>query len=325
MAEPHAHLDRNAKALINASAADRARTILKPRLIEHPAVRTIREWVDRRIQGPRSVRPPCLLISADAGAGKTSTLLHLQRCHPDRMSPGGSKMIRPIVRCDIEPHPEIPSLQQTLLTRLGAPLLDLRSTAMRNDLIGRYLSETETQIVLFDDFQHILHLSPRWRAIAMDWIKWVSSSARVHVVGAGVLGVERLVQNDAQLSSRFPVVNIPRWIEGQSFGSFLQAYERSLPLQRPSHLWELSMQRAVLQESRALHTAVGVTDGIVRIIQEAGVAAIVTGGERITRELLPAWRESIRLPGMPERASSEISVLNATDATENQLSLLLDS
>lgn len=319
----YAHLDSYAKSLVNADPAERVRSILKPRFIEHPAVRRIRDWVDRRIQGPRSVRPPCLLIAADSGAGKTSTLLHVQRCHPDRMNMESGKTVRTIVRCDIEPYPEIQSMQQILLTCLGAPPIELRTKDQRNDLIGRYLKDLETLVVLFDELQHVLHLSPRWQAIVMDWIKWISTHARVHVVCAGVQGVERLLQNDPQLSSRFPVTKLPRWSEGQSFGAFLQAYERSLPLQRPSRLWEFPMQRALLEESRSLHTAAGVTDGIVRIIQEACVAAVRTGREQVSRDLLCAWREPSRLPGQPERGEVESEVLLAdyTEGSESQLSL----
>jgi hypothetical protein len=317
------HLDSYAKSLVNAAPPERVRSILKPRFIEHPTVQRIRQWVDRRLQGPRSVRPPCLLIAADSGAGKTSTLLHLQRCHPDRMSPEGGKTIRTIVRCDIEPYPEIQSMQQILLTCLGAPPIELRTKDQRNDLIGRYLKELETQVVLFDELQHVLHLSLRWQAIAMDWIKWISTHARVHVVCAGVQGVERLVRNDPQLSSRFPVTKLPRWSEGRVFGTFLEAYERSLPLQRPSRLWEFPLQRALLEESQALHTAAGVTDGVVRIIQEAGVAAVRTGREQITRDLLPAWRDPAHLPGHNERGAAESEVLSTDDGegNENQLSL----
>jgi DNA polymerase III delta prime subunit len=323
MTNTYDHLDSYAKGLVHAELPERVRSILKPRFIEHPAVKRIREWVDRRIQGPRSVRPPCLLIAADSGAGKTSTLLHLQRCHPDRMAPEGGKTIRTIVRCDIEPYPEIHSMQQILLTCLGAPPIELRTKEQRNDLIGRYLKELETQVVLFDELQHVRHLSARWQAIAMDWIKWISTHARVHVVCAGVQGVERLVQNDLQLSSRFPVTKLPRWSEGRLFATFLQAYERSLPLQRPSHLWDFPMQKALLEESRALHTAAGVTDGVVRIIQEAGVEAVRTGRERITRDLLSAWREPSQLPGHEKRGTAESEVLPTgySEGNDHQLSL----
>jgi Bacterial TniB protein len=119
MPNSYTHLDNYANSLVHASPGERVQSIYKSRFIEYPTVRRIREWVDRRIQSPRCVRPPCLLIAADEGAGKTSILLHLQRCHPDRLSSQGGKTVRPIVRCDIEPHPEVPTLHQTLLTQLG--------------------------------------------------------------------------------------------------------------------------------------------------------------------------------------------------------------
>jgi hypothetical protein len=316
------HLNSYAMGLVNAAPETRVRSILQPRLIEHPAVRRIREWVDRNIAGPRSVRPPCLMISADAGGGKTSTLLHLQRCHPDHTTPGGNKTIRPIIQCDIEPNPEIPSLQQTLLTRLGSPLLELRSKALRNDLIGRYLAELDTQVILFDEFQHILHLSPRWQRVVVDWVKWISTSAHVHIICAGARGVERLVQHDSQLSSRFPVTELPKWVVGKTFGSFLQAYERSLPLLRPSRLWELSMQKAMLEESRGLNTAAGITDAVVRIIREAAIAAVSSGREQITRDLLEAWRNPVPLPGAAEPDVTAQVFMEPHESDQQQLALV---
>lgn len=300
MTTEFSHLCQYAIDLLDSPPQQRIYNIRQSRFIEYGAARCIREWADRMIGGPRSVRPACLMISADAGAGKTSILLHLQRCYPDATEPQSRVPHRPIVQCDVEPEPEIASVQQTLLTRLGAPLLELRTGRLRNDLIGRYLKELQTRVVIFDEAQHLLHVPPRRQSVLMDWIKWVSTSARVHVICAGVCGIELLTQTDPQLSSRFQVVHLPRWTPGPALGAFLKTYEQSLPLRRASRLWDVKMQRALVEESRGLHTATGVTDGIVRIIQEAAIAAIMTGREQIDRELLQAWREPAPVPTDPK-------------------------
>lgn len=305
MNDQYSHLSQDVRGLLDLPIAERIHHIRKSRYIEYEEARRVREWADRMILGPRTVRPPCLMIAADSDAGKTSILLKLQRCYPDQSDPQSALPHRTIVMCDVEPRPEIDSLQQTLLTCLGAPLLELRTRRLRNDLIGRYLRELHTRIVIFDELQHLEHQRPRERKVLMDWIKWISTSAHVHVICAGVRGIELLTQLDPQLSTRFQVLHLPRWTPGAACGAFLQAYEHWLPLRRPSRLWDLQMQRTLIEESRGMQSAPGITGGIVRIIQEAAIAAIASGREQIDRELLQAWRDPVPVPQNPQAPAKD--------------------
>lgn len=291
----YSHLDEQARALVDAPAEVRIQNIQQTRFIEHGAARRIRELAESMMSGPRSIRPRCLMVIADAGAGKTSVLRHLQRRHPDQQSRSPRRLIRPVVYTVVDPIPELEGVQRSLMTALGAPNLDLRS-AQRNDLIIRSLTEFDTRMVFFDEVQHLLHLTPRWQRVAMDWLKWISTTARVNVVATGVRGAELLLRLDPQLASRFQIGEVPVWTAGAAFGAFLHAFVESLPLRRPSMAWDLKAQRTLIDESRMLHTLPGVTDGVLMVLKEAATAAIACGAERITDEFLAAWREKGDLP-----------------------------
>jgi hypothetical protein len=52
------------------------------------------------------------------------------------------------------------------------------------------------------------------------------------------------------------------------------------------------MQQAILEETEAMQGRPGLTDGVVKVVQEAAVAAVRTGAERIALPELSAWRAS---------------------------------
>jgi Bacterial TniB protein len=155
----------------------------------------------------------------------------------------------------------------------------------------------QTRVIIFDQVDHVSHLTAKWQLIVMDWIKWVSSSTGANVIAAGTEYAEELVKLGPQFESRFMVMQLPLWTAGQPFGTFLGAYERSLPLRRPSGLSDLRMQRKILNETRAMHIAFGATDGVVRILKDAAIAAIRTGAEKISVDLLSAWKDTPMLAG----------------------------
>lgn len=285
-----AHLDDEAQLLVDAPDEERIRHIRANRYIEHSHARRIREYVDVMMQMPRSVRPECVLISADSNAGKSTLFDSIKKLHAPREQADGKSFVRPVISCSIEPYSDIEAMQKHLLRKLGAPRLAISNPEALNDLIMRYITELDVRVLLYDEVQHVLHRNHHWRGILMDQLKWFSCEGHVNIVAAGTPGVETLLRGDAQLSSRFTLMALPRWTPGASFGDFLDAYERSLPLRRPSNLRDLRTQKAIHLESGGLHSSKGVLGGIVRILREAATAAIRTGREAIAPELLGAWR-----------------------------------
>ena len=290
MTNQYKHLSQYAVDLLDSTPQERIHSIRQGRFIEYGAVRQILSWVERRMDAPRTERSRYLIISAEAGAGKTSILEYLQRCFSDAPDQSGPPY-RPIIRCCIGPQPGIGSLQRTLLEGLGDLTPEWRQSSHRNACIKRRLQDLQTRILCFDEAEHLLNMPPHHRSALQDWIRWVSNDAQVDVIYAGAHAVEFLAPGDPYLINRVDLVELPRWTVGADLGSFLRAFERSLPLRRPSRLWGLPMQRALINESRGLHTGGGITYGIVQIIEAAAITAIATKREQIDRALLGVWRE----------------------------------
>jgi hypothetical protein len=194
------------------------------------------------------------------------------------------------------------SLQVGLLTELGVPPVTLRRRDLRNDLIKRYLSEFGVELVLFDEVQHVLALSLRERMLELDWMKWISTAGKASVVlSAAMTSGRRLIEHDPQLLTRFTEISIPRFAAGTALAQFLLTLERSLPLRRASGLSEHSMQQAILEETEAMQGRPGLTDGVVKVVQEAAVAAVRVGTERIAVSELSAWRAGDAIGLRPSR------------------------
>jgi hypothetical protein len=76
--------------------------------------------------------------------------------------------------------------------------------------------------------------------------------------------------------SRFTPFEIPRWRESDDLRRLLGAFERVLPLRKPSDL----MQRSIVQF--ILVASGGLTGEISRLLNEAAALAVLDGSEQIT-------------------------------------------
>lgn len=286
--ELYAHLDASARAVIDASDTDRIRHVQCDRFIAHGAVLAVLEILDDFLQRPPSVRPPCLALVGDAGSGKSSLLSEFLR----RAGPETSPRLHRVAYCVADALPTFPVLQAAVLGALGSPGSEFarRNRADGDELIRRAIGELGTRIIIIDEVQHILNLPRRERAAMWDAIKWLSTANRISVVTAGIPGCEDMILKERQLQTRFEVVHLPRWSVGPVFAQFLNAFERSLPLRLPSGLASTEMQEALLRETFAKQQVTGITHGVKQVIEAAAIRAIRGGEERITAQMLTAWR-----------------------------------
>jgi hypothetical protein len=89
-----------------------------------------------------------------------------------------------------------------------------------------------------------------------------------------------VIASDPQLVSRFPISNLPGWIDGVSYRQFLTFLESIIPLPKASNLASDEKAVYLLKESE------GILGHIVRTVKNAACEAICNGDSAITIELL---------------------------------------
>jgi hypothetical protein len=227
---------------------------------------------------------PCLLITGDAGMGKTAQLHRFQRQFPDELDPATGTLHRPIVMANVPPEPTRVTLTLALLEALRAPLIVSHRSVDKAAVIRRLLAAHSTRVVVFDEIQHLCYSRRRDRLVVLDTIKAVSTDHQLNVICAGTNGVEREFLAAPQLASRFDIAMLTPWRADSAFKGFLGTYERIRPLRLPSRLTEPDMMRAILEETR------GITHRVMQRLNAAAMVAVHERVERITPELISVQR-----------------------------------
>ena len=91
------------------------------------------------------------------------------------------------------------------------------------------------------------------------------------------------MQTDAQIASRFPGFELPRWQENEDFRGFLAGFERQLPLPL-RQASRISGGRAMV--SAIMSATSGITGHVSELLSRAAEAVIRLKKECITPELL---------------------------------------
>ena len=298
------HLDPRLRALAAVNARERIHLTQKDLFIEHDVSRYLSDQLDALMCEPRHTRMPCLLMTGDAGMGKTAQLHRFQRRYPDSVGEDGGRL-RPIVIANMPPEPTRTTLEFALLEALDAPGFSRNQSVDRAGVIRRMLTAHRTRGLVIDEAQHLCHSRARDRAVVLDTLKALSTTCQINILCAGTPAVIREFQADPQLERRFSITQLPQWDAGPSFQRFLQTYERARPLRHASGLAESGMVRAILAE------AGGTTHHIVQCLNAAAIVAIHEGIERITPDLLTVYRTDPRRILAAKRAA-DIDVDKAT-------------
>jgi Bacterial TniB protein len=278
------HLDPRVRSLADSETPARIRMIEKDLFIEHDFSRYLSSLLAELIGGPRQTRMPCLLITGDAGMGKTAQLHRFHREFPDTPNVETGAAQRPIVMANVPPEPTRVTLTFALLEALRAPIIANHRSVDQSAVIRRMLAAHRTRVVVFDEIQHLCYSRRRDRLVVLDAVKAISTVHQVNVICAGTAGVEREFLADPQLERRFEMVTFTRWKNDTAFRRFLHTYERVRPLRLPSRLSEPEMVRAILEETG------GITHRIIQRLNAAAMVAVHEGIERITPDLLDIQR-----------------------------------
>ncbi len=274
------HLDPTARPQAGESSEVRVQRILADRWISFPHTDAILGRMKKLLSMPRRGRMPCLLVTASSGMGKTMLVKRFLRDHPSGLLPGQSVSATPVIAIQMTNVSSPRRICLRILDELRAPLGRMQNTDILETVTINILREMGLRMIIVDELQDVLLGSPREQRLCMNFLKLLGNALQVSIVAFGVEEAAIAIAIDPQLQLRFQRVDIAQWQDGPALRSVLAAFERTLPLRRPSRLNTPSVAKLLLRESG------GLTVGIVGMLCDAAASAIECGEERVTEASL---------------------------------------
>ncbi|WP_170826340.1 TniB family NTP-binding protein [Pseudomonas syringae] len=176
--------------------------------MEHPqfkgAVHGILESLDNTAEMDD---PASAMLLGLPGTGKSRVCARVQEqmSHPGEQEDAkGLTKIIPCLYCRVPAHATIKELSLTMLHDLGSNATARESATMQHTIV-RLLKTCQTRLVILDEFQHLAEKgADKTRAIMCDWVKTLLNESGIPVLLAGTPAFEKIADNNAQLSQRYP-------------------------------------------------------------------------------------------------------------------------
>ncbi len=143
-------------------------------------------------------------------------------------------------------------------------------------LARELLRRIAPRMLIVDEVHHLLAGNYREQRASLNLLKFLANDLNFSIVVVGTADAPLALASDAQMISRFTPFEISRWRESDDLRRLLGAFERVLPLRKPSDL----MQRPIVQF--ILAASGGLTGEISRLLNEAAALAVLDGAEQIT-------------------------------------------
>ncbi|SAL54512.1 TniB transposition protein [Caballeronia sordidicola] len=130
-------------------------------------------------------------------------------------------------------------------------------------------------MLVVDEVHHLLAGSYREQRAALNRLKFLANDLQISMVMVGTRDAVLAFQTDTQMISRYTPFEIPRWRESEGLRRLLAAFERVLPLRKPSDLSRREIVQFVLSATG------GLTGEISSLLNNAAELAIRNGDELI--------------------------------------------
>ena len=243
--------------------------------ISCPRHQSITKTVDNILK-LKDVEPaPCMLVCGEGGFGKTALINELKMSSKDR-----SEAIRFMSLAD---NPGMLKFSDLVMSALGVPILPGRATtrALLPPDIVKYVRQSNIRALIIDEMQSSLTVSRGEQERNLLLIKALSGAPyRLSIIAFGTSAAKNALSVDAQLSRRYEILELQRWTLDDEFRNFLASWENELPLREDSRLYRDDIAKALLLHSN------GVMDFVVKGVKWAAIQAVLTGEEKITKELI---------------------------------------
>jgi hypothetical protein len=281
--------DKIRELVLEKEDKERLKFLERPTFIKHTKYQKLVKKLDELLYSPRTHRVRSLLLVGNSNNGKTEMVLRYAKSKK-RMDKNYEFYINPVMYIQSPNRASIHELFDAIFMELAVPYSKSESLVERQEKIKYYFEKFEIDMLIIDEIQNGLIGSINKQKEFMSGIKNLSNILKKPIVLVGVPKGVNLVYNDHQLKSRFVPTKIKNWEFNDDYFSLLYAIELTLPLKKPSLIYEdIKLAKNILELSD------GLIGDIITIIYLLAKYAIENGDEKIKREMLkkinyiPAW------------------------------------
>lgn len=273
--ESFGHLIPEAARLVSASEAARFAFIGRDKVIETPAFQQVQQYGEELYAHAQIQRPPNGLITGPSGIGKTHAVEALLDRHPPRRHKASGELRVPILMLEYPPEPSKRWFATAIAEGLGYTMPLPRQSCDIYALLLRRMDLARTRLIICEEVGQIDDWGREHVLYFYGLTRWLSNQTKIPIIYTGTDQAADLIDGDVQLKRRFERLRLDPWEADASFGGFIKAYLRTLPL-RHETVVDLSLIDRVHEAGE------GITDTVVKILNRAAKRAIQTGAERIT-------------------------------------------
>jgi hypothetical protein len=289
------HLSDATRGLIELSSEERIERVLQPHWIGYPESQRILKRLEELYIHPQVDRMPDLLLVGETNNGKTMIARRFEQQYPCSDGSDVEHITVPVLLIQAPPIPDEVRLYANILEALGSPYRAHGLAGEREMQVTHLLRAVGVRMLIIDEVHHTLvgHINRQRHFLYV--LKYLGNKLKIPLVGVGTFDALRAIQTDPQLTNRFEPMVLRLWRMNREWQMLLTSFERILPLRKPSHLAELSIATLLLSWTE------GTIGELSSLLRKAAIAAIETGEERITENILK------RVDWMPPSARRNVN------------------
>ena len=244
---------------------------------------------------PARQRMPALLLFGTTGMGKTRIIQRFLREHDSHFDEVRGTTRLPVAAIQMPPTPGERDFYEELLVAMGVVLPSGLSSTNLRQRVRVLARQLEVRMLIIDEIHAMLSGTFREQRIFLNCLRFLANDLHLPLVCVGTHEAKQALMTDQQLADRFEARELPVWRDDTDFHQLLATFGSTLPLRKASGLREARLRK------RILNLTDGVTVRICRLLEEAAVQAILSGGEQIELDTLSEEAVTASLVSISDR------------------------
>lgn len=233
------HLHESLKDVMILDKYNRIKHVDEALWIAYPKAVKLIELLNEYKDRPKTTRTQSLLIIGDSHMGKTKIMEEFLKEHPTvtyKDEEGLERIRKPVILATAGSTTHEKDLYIAILRALKT---SFRPTESKVKLKYQAISLMESygvRILIIDEIHDLIDTTMIKQRNIMNEIKYLTNELKLPIVAVGIEKARPIINYDPQLSSRFDIVNLPKWENDKNFKGILKVFEKKFPLKKPSHL-----------------------------------------------------------------------------------------